>query len=171
MNDAKGCFDRIVHLVAILVLMSFWIPGHMARNMFKILLEAEHHTKTGFDWSKRVYGNELTPQQDSGQGNGASPTIWTLISTKLIMMMLQKRHCVKFLSAITLTLVRFVCFSFVDDIDIPAVGKPHSTSKDLIQPFQEALNQWAGELTVTGGELAPNKSWCYLINHVWTGKK
>ena len=38
-NDAKGCFDRIVHSVAILVLMSFGVTGHMARTMFKVLQE------------------------------------------------------------------------------------------------------------------------------------
>ena len=84
--------------------------------------------------------------------------------------MLQKRHCDEFLSAITLTLVIFVCFSFVDKTDVPVPSKPHSTSEDLIQPFKEALNRWAVGLTVIDGELAPNKSWCYLIYHVWTGK-
>ena len=48
MNDAKDYFDRIVHSVAILVLMSFGVPGYMARTMFKVLQEADHHMKTGF---------------------------------------------------------------------------------------------------------------------------
>ena len=37
MNDVKGYFDRIVHSVAVIVLMSFGVPGHMARMMFKLL--------------------------------------------------------------------------------------------------------------------------------------
>ena len=79
----------------------------------------------------------------------------TQISTKLIMMILRKHHGVEFLSATTLTLVGFVCFSFVDDTDLPMTGESHSRNEDLIKPFQEALNQWAGGLKVTGGELAP----------------
>ena len=43
--------------------------------------------------------------------------------------------------------------------------------EDLINPFQEALDRWAGGLTVTGGQLAPIESWYYLIDHVWTGTK
>ena len=44
-------------------------------------------------------------------------------------------------------------------------------SEGLTNPFQEALDQWEGGLKVTGGELAPIKSLCYLIDHLWTGTK
>ena len=171
MNDARGCYDRIVHTIAILVLMSFGVPGETARGMFKVLQEAEHHMKTGFGRSDRAYGNEPVPQQGSGQGNGIGPTLWVLISTKLIMMMYRKRHGVEFLSATTLTLFTLVCFAFVDDTDLPLTRGKYSTGEELINPFQEALDRWAGGLTVTGGELAPIKSWCYLVDHIWTGKK
>ena len=109
--------------------------------MFKVLQETKHHMKTGFGCSKRAYRNEPMPQQGSGQGNGAGPTLWTLISTKLIMMLLRKGHGVKFLSATNLTLVSFVYFSLMDNNDIPVTGEPHSTGEDLIKSFQEALNQ------------------------------
>ena len=66
-----------------------------------------------------------------------------------MMTMLRKRHGVELLSATTLTLVSLVCFTFVDDTNLPITGRKHST----------------------GEELAPIKSWCYLINHVWTGTK
>ena len=171
MNDARGCYDRIVHSIAILVLMSFGVAGGTARAMFKVLQEAEHHMKTGFGRSGKAYGNEPVPHQGSGQGNGIGPTLWALISTKLIMMMFRKRHGVELLSATTLTLLSIVCFAFVDDTDLPLTGQKHSSGEDLINPFQEALDRWAGGLTVTGGELAPIKSWCYLIDHVWTGTK
>ena len=99
------------------------------------------------------------------------PTLWALISTKLIMMMCRKRHGVELLSATTVTLLSLVCFAFVDDTDLPITGRKHSRGEDLIHLFQEALDQWAGGLTVTGGELAPIKSGCYLVDHVWTGTK
>ena len=171
MNDARGCYDRIVHSIVILVFMSFGVAGETARAMFKVLQEAEHHMKTGFGRLERAYGNKPVPQQGSGQGNGMGPTLWALISTKLIMMMFRKRHGVELLSATTLTLLSLVCFAFVDNTDLPITGRKHSRGEDLINPFQEALDRWAGGLTVTGGELAPIKSWCYLIDHVWTGTK
>ena len=85
--------------------------------------------------------------------------------------MLRKRHGVELLSATTLRLVSLVCFTFVDDTDIPITGEKYSTGKDLAILFQEAINRWARGLTVTGGKLAPKTLWCYLVDHVWTGTK
>ena len=70
MNDVRGCYNRIVHSTTILVPMSFGVAGEIARAMFKVLQEAEHHMKTGFRRSERAYRNKPVPQQGSGQGNG-----------------------------------------------------------------------------------------------------
>jgi hypothetical protein len=37
MNNAKGCYDRIVHTVAILVLMSFGLNHTVAQILFQVL--------------------------------------------------------------------------------------------------------------------------------------
>ena len=39
------------------------------------------------------------------------------------------------------------------------------------EPFQQALDRWAGALGVTGGGLYPSKSWCYIIDFVWKNNK
>ena len=39
MNNARSCYDHIVHLIAILVLMSFGVAGKIAQPMFKVLQE------------------------------------------------------------------------------------------------------------------------------------
>ena len=127
--------------------------------------------ETGFGRSERAYGNEPVSQQGSGQGNGIGPTLSALISTKLIMMMLRKRHGVELVSATTLTLLSIVCFAFVDNKNLPITGRKQSSGEDHIDPFQETLDRWEGGLSVTGGELASKNSWCYLIDHVWTGTK
>ena len=87
------------------------------------------------------------------------------------MMIFRKRHGVELLSATTLTLMSFVCFVFVDNTDLPISGRKYLTGEDLVNPFQEALDQWTGGLGVTGEELTPIKSWCYLIDHMWTKTK
>ena len=61
MNNARRCYDRIVHSIAILVLMSFGVAGGTAQEMFKVLQEAEHHMKTGFGRSERAYRNKPVP--------------------------------------------------------------------------------------------------------------
>ena len=37
MNNAKGCYDRIVHVVAILILMSYGLSYKFARVLFETL--------------------------------------------------------------------------------------------------------------------------------------
>jgi hypothetical protein len=59
MNNAKGCFDRIVHTVAILVLLIFGVPYNAARILFLVLAKARHKIKTGCgtsDWGIRRRG-------------------------------------------------------------------------------------------------------------------
>ena len=48
MNDARGCCNRIVHSIVILVLMSFGVLGQIARALFKVLQEVDHHMMTRF---------------------------------------------------------------------------------------------------------------------------
>ena len=55
MNDAKGCYDRIVHTVAILVLMSFGLNHTVAQILFQVLQTAEHNIKTGYGVSQTGY--------------------------------------------------------------------------------------------------------------------
>ena len=70
MNDARGCFDRIAHLVFI----SFGVPAMITRTLFGTLQKARHRIKTGFGISNPVYGDEEIPIQGSGQGYGIAPT-------------------------------------------------------------------------------------------------
>ena len=42
MNDAKGCYDRVQHVAAILVLMSYGLAYIPATLIFQTLQEAEH---------------------------------------------------------------------------------------------------------------------------------
>ena len=78
MNDARGRFDRIQHVAAILVLMSYKVEYTPATTLFSTLQQAEHRIKTGYEISTPMYGNEETPIQGSGQGIGFAPTVWAL---------------------------------------------------------------------------------------------
>ena len=92
MNDAKGCYDRISHPIAILTLRSFGLPKRLACTLISTLQKAVHHIKTGYGRSGPVYGNEDVPSSGIGQGNGLGPTLWALISTKLLQMMHAAGH-------------------------------------------------------------------------------
>ena len=84
MNDAKGCFNQINHVVAVLVLMSFGLSWLPAKILFKTLKKTEHSIKTGHGVSSAAYGNSPIPEQGTGQGNSISPTTWVLTSCIMI---------------------------------------------------------------------------------------
>ena len=84
-NDAKGCYDRINHTFAILVLLSFGLCLLHAQIVSKALQLAKHRIKTGFGVSEPAYGiQDDEPLMGVGQGNAQGPCVWTLISSKLI---------------------------------------------------------------------------------------
>ena len=172
MNDAYGCFDRINHTVAILVLMHFGLAFLPAKILFEVLQCTEHRTKTGFGISKPMYGISKPPLNGTGQGNLIGPIAWALISSIMNKVMEKRGHVVSMRSALSHSLISIVYFSFVDDTDTPIVGSTRNTTAEELQiPFQAALDSWAKLLTVTGGELCATKSWCYLIDFKWTGTK
>ena len=136
MNDAKGCYDRIVHVVAILVLMSYGLSYKSARVLFETLQKADHQIKTGFGVSEVMYGNDPTLHLGLGQGSGHAPTTWGLISTRMMQVMQQRNHGVTILSAITNELINMVCFVFVNNTDLPeTLDDPKATGEDLLEPF------------------------------------
>jgi len=142
MNDASGCYDRISHAFAILTLMSFGVPQMICRVLFETLQQAKHHTKTGFGRSETVYGDEPIPISGIGQGNDLGPTLWALMSTKLLRRMEKACHGVNLLTSISLMTLAMVGFAFVDDTDLFLAGKTvAATGEDMVDEFQEALDR------------------------------
>jgi hypothetical protein len=82
-NDAKSCYDRIVHSVASLCIQRIGCPKPVVHSMFETLQQLRHHVRTRYGDSKESYDAAASdiPIQGLGQGNGAGPTIWALIST------------------------------------------------------------------------------------------
>ena len=65
------------------------------RVLFQTLQKVEHYIKTYYSVSYVAYGNEVITTQGTRQGNGNGPTLWNLISTKIITMMKNKGHGVE----------------------------------------------------------------------------
>ena len=172
-SDAAGCYDRICHPVAIITLLSYGVPMSVCQSLFQTLQKARHHIKTGFGRTQHsTYGNERIPLQGIGQGNGIGPTLWALISSKLIQMMKKAGHGIHFLTSISLMAVSLVVFAFVDDTDLViAASNCEDQVETLFPEIQNALDRWSGLLIATGGSLAPEKSFHYLIDFEWADKQ
>jgi hypothetical protein len=172
-NDAKSCYDRIVHNVAVLALRRLGMPAAPLRSMFETLQKASHHVSTAFGISARSYGSTRDPAlQGVGQGNGAGPAIWAVISTVIIATMATQGHGFNILTALSCGLVSFVCYAFVDDTDvIHSADSTATTGEEVMSEMQVVLDRWGGVLRATGGALVPKKSYWYAIDFRWTGKK
>jgi hypothetical protein len=172
-NDAKSCYDRIVHSVATIALRRLGMPPEPILSMFSTLQHAQHHVSTALGVSSRHYGGTPDPPlQGVGQGNGAGPAIWVVISTVLIATMATQGHGFNLLSALTGALVSFVCYAFVDDTDVIHSARTiDSPGEEVIAEMQIVLDRWAGVLRATGGALVPSKSYWYAIDFQWTGSK
>ena len=80
-NDAQACYDRIVLWIASLALQRIGLTAKAAFSMTNTLQSATHDIATAFGISIDKYFPTTPPHQGSGQGNGAGPTIWVMIST------------------------------------------------------------------------------------------
>ena len=167
-NDALSCYYRILHAIASISLQRMGVSAETCQMMFGTLQDIEHYVATAYGISDQGYGAVEIPLQGIGQGNGAGPSIWLLITIPLINMLRDGGYGFRSTTPITGSAYRFVCYTFVDDTDTV-----HSTSDatvkypQLVQEMQCAINTWEGGLRATGGALSHDKSYWYLMSMQW----
>ena len=88
-NDAKSCYDRIIHSIAMLAYRRLGIPIPPVQCMVKTIQNMKHHVRTTFGDSTFTMNRDgvLEPYQGALQGNGASPATWVVISAPLLNML------------------------------------------------------------------------------------
>ncbi len=169
-NDAKGCFDRIVHLVAYICLLRLGLPKAPIQGMIQAIQEMTHHIRTAFGDSEASYGNDPTKPPLMGllQGNGASGTGWTAISTVLVAIMKEAGYSFKDWNAISKEAIDLVTFQFVDDATLIHSHPSNSaTGTEVLADLQHVLTTWEESLRATGGALCQEKAYWYLIDWEW----
>jgi hypothetical protein len=74
-NDAKICYDRIVHSIASILMKQQKVPASACICFFTTLQNLYHTVRTIYGYSKSGYGGTLWAVTYSGvgQGNGTSP--------------------------------------------------------------------------------------------------
>jgi hypothetical protein len=168
-NDAKSCYDRVVHSVASLCLQRIGCPKPVVISMFETLQNLRHHVRTQYGDSVLSYealqGN--IPIQGLGQGNGAGPTIWALISTPILNMLRSHGYGIKITSCISGNNLHFVGYSFVDDTDLVEFPNEITTAQAVAINMQGAVDAWEAGIKSTGGAIVPTKSHWYLISYKW----
>ena len=168
-NDAKACFDRIVLWVASLALQRIGLSSTAAFAMTNTLQSATHNIKTAYGESNQQYTSTWPPLQGSGQGNGAGPTIWVMISAILLTIMKEEGFGLNVISCLSHLSIAIAGFAFVDDTDIiNAANTVETTGEELLDKQQLVIDTWEGALRATGGALRQDKSYWYMIDYVYS---
>lgn len=167
-NDATSCYDRIVHVVASLCMQRLGVDANTCKVMFGTLQQLHHYVATAYGVSTSAYGGLQIPLQGVGQGNGAGPTIWLVMTIPLINMLRNRGFGFKSIAPISHHECHLACFIYVDDTyTVHAPLDPTTTTAQVNQGLQQAIDIWSGGLHATGGCLSPEKSYWYLIDFYW----
>ena len=166
-NDAKSCYDRVLHSITMLAFRRLGFPIPPVECMLRCIQEMQHHIRTTYGDSAEFLSSTDTaiPFQGILQGNGAAPTIWVLISTPLLNMLRTAGNGAHTRSPISNEKDHVVGFAFVDDTDLVCFHQEHLRLRsEIMQNMQEGINRWEGGLKLTGGAIVPEKSWIYAID-------
>lgn len=145
------------------------MPSPPIESMFTTLKSATHYVSTALGVASKGYSaNRCPPLQGIGQGNGAGPAIWAVVSSVIFDVMYSRGLQVLLRSPITHSPLTFVGYAFVDDTDLVQMGH-HATTpgESVASVMQQTLDTWEGSLRATGGALVPSKSHWYLVDYVW----
>ena len=164
-NDARLCYDIIVHVTAFLTLRRLGIPKPMIISMLHTIKMMEHIVRTSFGYSTATYGGSewRLPRHVSIQGNGSLTLIWAAISTVLFLSLNKRNYVGMFYAPKTKLLTSLVGFAFVDDTYL-LQNQHHNDEiiEEIVEELQGSLDVWQGTLQCLGGSLdsnAPIKSY------------
>jgi hypothetical protein len=141
--------------------------------MFDSIQRMTHTVRTAFGDSKYTYGGRdsmkwTLPPQGVLQGNGCGPAIWSILSSCIFQVLTNqgKHNTIK--AAIRKLLVQLSGFAYVDDTDLLQVD---DAVEEVVQHMQQKLDSWNDVIRCTGGILAPNKCWWYLVTFEYIAGK
>jgi hypothetical protein len=135
-NDAKGCFDRMVHSVTYICMRRLGIPKFPLLSMFQVIQKLSHHVRTAFGTSEQTYGPNAfagaRPNQGILQGNGAAMLGWTAVSSVIVNTMQELGFGYSAWSAISKAAHKVLCIEYVDDTDLVHSGQSNYTPADEV---------------------------------------
>ena len=166
--DAQSCYDNLTHSYISLSTQAIGLPISIIITTLITLQYMKFYLRTGFGDSSSYYSSKQNhPYQGMGQGNGASPAVWLLISSLLINMMKQKNIRINLPGTISSDILSYVALLFVDDGDFPTIALQGNKMEDVIKQHQKTVTIWSQYLKVTGGSLSSQKFYWYPIQWEW----
>ena len=120
-------------------------------------------TYGGYTWAVTLTPPPLP--QGLGQGNGAAPTIWDIVSTPLSNCLIKSVHGAAFKCCISGNTTKLVGRCFVNDSTIVQIAPSTNTpTEDTVNLDQQGLNIFAGSERATGEQVTVQKTKWYLLD-------
>jgi hypothetical protein len=168
-SDLLSCYDRIVHSFASICLQRMGVPQEPIVSMFSTIQSLHHHIRTVHGTSSRSFSGKdwAIPIHGVGQGNGAGPQVWAILSTPLFDMVRSEGGGSIFVSSLSQRSLQFVGFAFVDDTDLVVSNCNNLSGTTVFNTMQQALSAWYGGITASGGAIVPAKSHWYFVDFIW----
>jgi hypothetical protein len=168
-SDLKSCYDRIVHNAASLAMQKCGISQEIVTTMFETIQQCQHSIRTAYGDSSITYsgkGQYNSPPMGAGQGNGAGPQMWAILSSTLFLAMHMEGLSTEFCQKMTKKMILLTGFMYVDDMDLIRISDDMDSTL-LTEDLQLTLSYWNQLVKVTGGALEPNKSGWYAFHQMW----
>ena len=166
--DLKSCYDRIVHNAASLALQRVGVRQCDIASMFGTIQTMIHKVRTAFGDSDTTYKADnpefLLPVQGTCQGNGAGPSIWSILCSTIFEVLHSEGYSSTFQFALSRGLYEICGFAYVDDCDLFFLGH---NADEIFDGLASMLKMWDELMEVTGAAIAPDKCWWYLVEFTW----
>jgi hypothetical protein len=168
-NDALACYDRIIVALRMLAARRSGMPANAIRIHSEALQFMKYTVKTAYGISDKSYqGTPFEPLFGTGQGSGASPSVW--LTLVVILLNTLDRLVPDRINFVPLrgdrTHQRLVD-AFVDDTSLGfTLAREHSYNK-IIGRLQQVAQTWEHLLYLSGGKLNLAKCSWYVMYWEW----
>jgi hypothetical protein len=167
-NDAKACFDRIIPSIGLMATERLSMPPTATASMLAIIKGMKFHIRTAHGISPGLFKTTL-PALILGvlQGSGAALCIWLSISCVLLHAL--SPHTTGFQATCpqNYQTSKRPGEAFVDDTDLWLTSTNLSSSLTLIPSMQKVAQLWERLLVASGGALAIQECFYYLVDWHW----
>ena len=165
-NDAKSCYDRIIKPLAMIACIAMGLPLMAAAMHNKTHHGMIHRIKTRHGTLRPYSGTDTDPLEGTGQGSGASPSIWLLYSVSLLRAFQQFSRGMICSSPFESLIVTVLAIFYVDD-GMPGVSDSQeqiaSPLELLMLEAEKVTQSWEKLLFGSGGALEMSKCFTYVV--------
>ena len=156
--------------MAFLIFQSFGVESTAVSAMLETIQEMKFFLRTAYGDSKTFAGSSIKIKtQGLGQGNGASPAGWCVISIVILRAHGAKGHGAQFIAPMSLVRCSLSAILYVNNTDLLHINMD---AEELIvevhAAIQRAIQNWGRLLIATGRTLKSKKCFYYLIDFAWT---